>query len=374
MNANQPAFDLGELLRGLQSQAAYTADQFGLPQGQNFNYTPPVQGMPQQPQNPNGGLWNALGYAGDVLKVIQNSGEGGWAGDALSTVVQRRNAQSYNQAIQQAKLAELMQAQQLRQNKITDYQNLTGKQFLTPEVGEQYAQLAGFPLAKEQGMYGLEKDKGQDALNAWMQLQQIGFGGTSPTGQPQQAQPQAQQPAFQAPVNGFAMQNFVPDNQFSAGATQTQVPDFSGIPVTPDMLKEFSGARDKNLTRDETARKNRRDEQIRQQEANQQGEYQQGQLGVQRQRVGIYAQQVAQLGAYQQGQLRNAENKLKQQNPNRYKLLVDAVNSKKMTWPAYIEAISASDPMIDFGDPPPTQPTGGGGAPSPTAWKQSKGR
>jgi hypothetical protein len=316
--------------------------------------------MPQQPQNPNGGLWNALGYAGDVLGAIQRSGDGGWAGDALSTVVQRRNAQSYNQAIQQAKLAELMQAQQLRQNKITDYQNLTGKQFLTPEVGEQYAQLAGFPLAKEQGMYGLEKDKGQDALSAWVQLQDMGFGGTSPAGQPQQAQPQAQQPAFQAPVKGYALQNFVPDNQFSAGATQTQVPDFSGIPVTPDMLEKFTGARNQNLDREGRERDLARKAQLEQLRLNNLAKYQQGQLGVQRQRAGIYAQQVAQLGAYQRGQLGIAERRLQQQNPNKYRLLQEAVNTGKMPWPDYLQAISASDPMIDFGDALPTQPTGGG--------------
>ncbi len=373
MGANQPAFDLGELLRGLQTQAAFSAAQFGLPQGQSFNYTPPVQGMPQQ-QQPNGGLWNALGYAGDVLGAIQRSGDGGWAGDALSTVVQRRNAQSYNQAIQQAKLAELMQAQQLRQNKITDYQNLTGKQFLTPEVGEQYAQLAGFPLLKSAGEYEQQLGQGQDALSAWVQLQDMGFGGTSPAGQPQQAQPQAQQPAFQAPVKGYALQNFVPDNQFSAGATQTQVPDFSGIPVTPDMLKEFSGARDKNLIRDETARDNVRKNLLEQAKLEQLTRYQQGQLGVQRQRAGTYAQQVSQLGAYQRGQLQLAERKFAQRNPTKYSLLKEALTAGNITMPDYIQAISASDGLgALFGDAPPTQPTGGG-APSPTAWKQSKGR
>jgi hypothetical protein len=382
MNANQPAFDIGDLLRGLQSQAAYGAAQFGLPQGQNFNYTPPVQGMPQQPQNSNGGLWNALGYAGDVLGAIQRSGDGGWAGDALSTVVQRRNAQSYNQAIQQAKLAEVMAAQQLRQDELADIADVTGRKFRTSTVGMPYMKDVSNPLALGAGQYEQELGQGQDILQAFPQLPTIGFGGTSPTGQPmQQAQPQAQQPAFQAPVNGFAMQNLPPDNQFSASATQNQLPDTSGIRVTPDSLKYYTDVQKDNKTLNETAYKNRQDERLRQLQLKQQREYQQGQLSVQRQRAGTYAQQVSQLGAYQQGQLRNAENKLKQQNPNKYRLLQEAVNTGKMPWPDYLQAISASDPMIDFGDAPPTQPTGGGapragggGTLSPTAWKQSKGR
>lgn len=351
MGANQPAFDLGEFLRGLQTQAAFSAAQFGLPQGQQFNYVPLTQGA-QQPAN--SGLWNALGYAGDVLGAIQRSGDGGWAGDALGSVVKRRNAQSYNQAIQQAKLAELMQAQQLRQNQIADYQNLTGQKFLTPEVAQQYAQLAGFPVLKEKGLYGLEKDKGQDALSAWVQLQDMGFGGTSPTRQPQQAQPQAQTPAFQAPVNGYAIQNFVPDSQFSAGATQTQVPDFNGIPITPDMLKEFTGTRDKNLTRDETARKNRRDEQLRQQQINQQGEYQRGQLDVAQQNA--YTARINSLSYDQRVKLKQMERRASSGNPTKVGELKAAYANGSISYPDYILALS--DGLVEV--KAPTQPTSGG--------------
>jgi hypothetical protein len=265
-----------------------------------------------------------------------------------------------------------MQAQQLRQNKIADYQNLTGKQFLTPEVGEQYAQLAGFPLAKEQGLYQQQLGQGQDALNAWMQLQDMGFGGTSPAGQPiQQGQAQPQQPAFQAPVNGFAMQNLPQGNQFSAGAAQTNVPDFSGIPVTPDMLKEFTGARDRNLTRDETARKNRRDEQIRQQQVKQQGEYQRGQLDVAQQNA--YTARINSLSYSQRVKLKQMEGRASSGNPTKVGELKAAYANGSISYPQYLEALS--DGFINpdaISQPAPA--TGGGSAPSPTAWKQSKGR
>jgi len=374
--AQNQTFNLADLLTGLTSPAAFGAAQYGLPQGQQFNYNPAAQ-APQGNK-----LWNALGYAGDVLGAIGSSGEGGWAGPALRAVSQRRNAQSYNQAIQNAKLAEAMQAAQQRQQQLADYNSVNSQQFLTPEVAKQYMTGMTIPLGVRSGQYQQDLGRGQDALSAFQQLAAQGFGGTSPQ-DVGMAAPQSGQPPQQGGANtGFGTIDaatgkmvYLPSTpkgqigQFSAGASQTQVPDYSSIPVTPASLDMFLGGRDRNLTRDETARKNRQDELLRQQQLRQQSLYQQGQLDVQRQnaatnrqRAGSYAQSVNQMGAYQRGKLAKAERAAAQRNPTKVSELRMLLDNGTIDMKQYIESIS--DGFIEVPEqkiaPRPTQGRQGG--------------
>jgi hypothetical protein len=278
---------LENLLQGITSANAFQAAQYGLPGGQSFNYVPGAQ---QRPPKLIDQLLNIGQYAAPVLSAIGNSGEGrGWLGPALQGVGQVSAAKSYNQALQNAKLAEAQQAAANQASLLSNTQDLMkayglapGVSITSPDVAQALIpQLA--QVGRAQGEQGLSRGQARENLKGEALIRQyFGQQAPVPAAAPQGATPE---PSIDDPMS-LLDPTGTTQQPLAAGATKTALD-----PAFEELLNQLAVS-EQGLQQIQTRQEGERDRAI-----------DQGRLDLSRERFGFDQEKFGKDLAFRQDKL-----------------------------------------------------------------------